>query len=97
MPNPEIVYFPSFGGTGLLCRPFISVIPASHRTRVLTYPCDIAMPYHNRVISRRCSEDIRRVRPDTSLKTLPAHHMLLQLAPQTAWREIEAFLTAHGV
>jgi pimeloyl-ACP methyl ester carboxylesterase len=46
----------------------------------------------DRLVPSRCFQEIASVRPDTRRRTIDAPHMLLQAAPQEAWRCIEEFL-----
>lgn len=49
------------------------------------------------LVRRGASEAVRAARPDVTLRTVTAPHLLLQAAPEAAWREIERFLGENGI
>jgi len=46
----------------------------------------------DRLVGRRSVRRIRRLRPDIPIRMLDAPHLMLQLMPGAAWREISEFL-----
>ena len=46
----------------------------------------------DRLVGASSAADLRVVRPDAVVTTLPGPHLLLQARPDTAWREIARFL-----
>jgi len=47
---------------------------------------------HDRVVPKRCAQEIVELRPDATVVELDAGHPLLQLKPDAAWRAIADFV-----
>jgi pimeloyl-ACP methyl ester carboxylesterase len=46
----------------------------------------------DRLVGARAARAIHRIRPDVTVRTLDAPHLVLQVRPVEAWREISRFV-----
>lgn len=70
----------------------LTSLDARKELAALKCPAMYLSPTHDRLIPKRCIDDVRQAKPDIEVHKIDGPHLILQQEPRAAWNRIVEFL-----